>query len=265
MKSSGPEPAHIEIGICLSPDRITNLAPGYDYVELAVSSALNPLQDDTAFADQMARLEALPLPVKAFNVFAPAQLKFVGPQVDWHQIDIYLQRATQRAAALGGEVIVVGSGGSRSVPEGFNRDRAWGQLIRFLNLAADHAGKRGLTIAIEPLNKQETNIINSYREAVRLAQDVHRREVKVLADIYHFQMEGEPLEDIREGAEWLAHVHLADSGRRHPGSGEYPLRELFALLRDIGYRGRASVECRWGDDFRAESAASLRFLRDLLG
>lgn len=255
----------IEIGMCLSPDKVAELAPGYDYLELSVAAALKPLVDDATFAPEMERLKALPLPVRAFNSFLPAEVRLTGPQVDWHQVDVYLQRATQRAAELGGEVIVFGSGGARAVPEGFSRDLAWAQLIRFCNLAADHAAKHDLVIAIEPLNRTETNILNSYAEGVRLAQDVHRSQIQVLADIYHFEMESEPLENLRVGAEWLVHVHLADSDRRHPGSGSYPLKEWFALLHEIGYTGRASVECRWGDDYRRETAESLRFLRELAG
>ena len=71
------------------------------------------------------------------------------------------------------------------------------------------------------------------------------------------------LDDIAKEPEWLAHVHLADTGRYYPGSGSYPLQRLFAILKDIGYHGMASVECRWGDDFTGESAKALEFLRKL--
>ena len=96
-----------------------------------------------------------------------------------------------------------------------------------------------------------------------LAKDVARDEVRVLADIYHFMMDGEPLDDIAEEPDWLAHVHLADTGRRWPGSGAYPLERLFAILKDVDYRGAASVECRWGNDFCDETARALVFLRKL--
>jgi len=58
-------------------------------------------------------------------------------------------------------------------------------------------------------------------------------------------------------------VHVADSDRRHPGTGTYPLRELFALLRQIGYQGKVSVECRWGEDFAQEAREAAAFLRGL--
>lgn len=256
--------ASIAIGMCLAPERVPVLAPGYDYVELAVSTALSPLEDDATFEPCGAALQALRPRVRAFNLFAPRELRLTGDAVDWHQVETYVERALRRAGDLGGDVVVFGAGASRSVPEGFSRAIAWGQLVRFLNLCADHAARNGLTLAIEPLNKGETNILNTYPEALRMARDVARDEVRVLADIYHFMQDDEPLDDILEGPEWLAHVHLADTGRLWPGSGSYPLERLFAILREVGYTGKASIECSWGDDFADESARALRFLRALL-
>jgi sugar phosphate isomerase/epimerase len=255
--------ARIAIGMCLALERVPALAPGYDYLELAVSTALSPLEDDAAFEPRGAALQALRPRVRAFNVFSPRELRLTGDAVDWRLVETYVERALRRAGDLGGDVVVVGSGASRSVPEGFSRAIAWGQLVRFFNLCADHAARNGLTVAIEPLNKAESNILNTYPEAVRLARDVARDEVRVLADIYHFMQDGESLDDILEGPEWLAHVHLADTGRLWPGSGSYPLDRLFAILREVGYAGKASIECSWGDDFADESARALRFLRAL--
>jgi len=253
----------ISLGICISPDKVAQLPPGYDYLELALSSTLVPLEDEAAYAARSATLQWLSPPMRAFNLFVPAQIKVVGEAVDWDQIELYVERALRRAAKLGGQVVVFGSGGARSVPEHFSRALAWGQLVRFLGICADQAGPHGITIAIEPLNRRECNIINTYLEGVQLAKDVDRGEVRVLADIYHFMMDAEPLEDITEESDWLAHVHLADTGRRRPGSGAYPLERLFAILRDTGYQGMASIECSWGDDFKDETEKALRFLRGL--
>ncbi|MFO7918915.1 MAG: sugar phosphate isomerase/epimerase family protein [Anaerolineae bacterium] len=253
----------ITIGICTNPDRVNQLPSGYCYWEPAVSSALIPLEDEEHYIPQRENLRAAPLPIRAFNAFVPSEVRLVGDDVQWNQVELYVKRAIGRAASLGGKVIVFGSGGARAVPEGYSRERAWKQLIQFLRLCATEAAKHDLTIAIEPLNHSETNVINSYLEAIRLAQDVDRKHVQVLADIYHFMMEEEPLEHIREAPERLVHVHLADSGRHHPGSGSYPLQELFDLLREVDYEGRASIECRWGENFSQEAEQALRFLQNL--
>lgn len=254
----------IPIGMCLNPDKAAELAPGYDYLELTVSGALNPLEDDETFAPKMAALKALQPPIRAFNVFLPGKtIPVTGPNVNWEQAEQYVKRAVQRVAALGGKVIVFGSGGARNIPEDYPRAKAWGQLVHFCNLCADALQGTGVTLAIEPLNHNESNVLNTYLEGVQLARDVARDEVKVLADIYHFQVDEEPLDDILQAPEWLAHVHLADSGRRNPGSGSYPLARWFEILHEVGYQGMASVECRFGDDFARETAESLVFLRTL--
>lgn len=254
----------IKVGMCMGLDQVPMLAPGYDYVELGVSGTLVPLEDDDKYAPTAEKLLTLEPPVRAFNLYLPGTVKITGPDVNWDLVEQYSRRAMRRAEAAGARVIVVGSGGARRVPEGFSHTLAWGQLVRAFNIIGDEAIEHDITVAIEPLNTKECNIINSYREGVSLARDIDHTAVRVLADIYHFVMDAEPVDDILTGPEWLAHVHLADTGRRFPGSGTYPLPRLFALLKDIDYAGMASVECSWGPDFTDESRRALGFLRTLL-
>lgn len=253
----------IEIGMCLPPEKVAELAPGYDYVELPIMSALNPLEDDATVAPRLAAYKVFKPPVRSANLFAPPEFKFVGPNADWAAVETYISRMTQRVAAVGGKVAVFGAGQSRAVPEGTSRAMVWGQMVRVLNLCADYGAQYGVTICIEPLNRKETNLINTYLEGVQLARDVDRSEVRVLADIFHFMMDGEDVDDIAKEPDYLAHVHLADTLRLYPGSGSYPLERLFAILGDIGYQGGASVECKWGADYTGETAKALSFLRGL--
>ena len=87
-------------------------------------------------------------------------------------------------------------------------------------------------LVIEPLNRAESNIANSVAEGVRFAEAVSRPEVKVLADFYHMDEENEPLDELVVNAGWLAHVHLADTGRMSPGTGS--LTRMIAFLRSYG-------------------------------
>jgi len=253
----------IALGICADPGQASDIADNYDYIELSFSTVISPLVEDSAFAEQMAMLKDLPLPARACNNFVAANVKVVGPDVDQDLVTRYVETGFARAEALGIERVVFGSGGARRVPEGFSRQAAWEQLVAFCRLCAERAYP-GLVIAIEPLNRGECNIITSFGEGLRLARDVAAPSVGILADIYHLEVESEPVTVISEGADILSHVHLADSGRLYPGSGSYPLRELFALLHGHGYTGRASVECRWGEDFGHEASLAAAFLRPLL-
>ena len=256
----------IPIGICTSPEAAPSVALGYDHVELSAAAVLagqNPALD----AVDLAALRELCPPVRAFNCFVPGDIRTVGLDVSREQVSLYVETTIARAAAVGAELIVFGSGGSRRVPDGYPRSYAWDQLVWFLDGCADHAEEHGIVIAIEPLNASECNILNSYREGVAMAREVARpKAIKVLADTWHMAVEEEPLDAILDAPEWLAHVHLADSpGRGYPGSGAYPFDRLFSILHEIGYAGRASLECRWPDDATAASTEALAFLKPLAG
>ena len=102
-------------------------------------------------------------------------------------------------------------------------------------------------MAIEPLNKKECNFINRVEEAAHLAQLVNQPEIRVLADFYHMQVDDEPLDTLVQHKEWLAHIHLADTGRKSPGTGVYPYAAFVEQLRTCNYDGFLSVECRYSD------------------
>ena len=248
----------MQFGICL-PIAAAGIAhaAGFDFVEPTVRS-LSPLAPD--FAAIRAPFDGAPLPTPVFNVFVPSEIRLTGPEVEWARVESYLEAAVGRVAALGGEAIVFGSGGARNVPDGFAKEEACTQLARFLRLAGGVAARNDLTIVIEPLNSRDSNIITSVVEGMQLAQETDHPRVRLLADLYHMMEDGEPLENITTCAGWLEHVHVADSGRGAPGEGDYPYAEFFRRLREGGYGGRISIECRW-DDLGAQAAPALAFLR----
>jgi sugar phosphate isomerase/epimerase len=210
---------------------------GYDYIELPLAA-----QDFSAGA----RI-ASPLPVGAFNYFFPQDMRIVGDDVDETKLDRYLGRAAEIMGSAGARAAVMGSAWARNVPDGFARKRAEDQIVRALDRIADHLKGTGVTLAIEPLYRQESNIINSVAEGVAFARCVNRPEIRVLADFFHMDEENEPLETLREHRDWVVHIHLADTGRRNPGTGAYPYDRFFGLLKEIGYAGMMSAECKIED------------------
>lgn len=254
----------IEFGIC-SPIRAHAVASsqGCDYIECGVAELMPALpDDDEQVKSRLAEFEAASLPVQAFSGFIPAELKVTGPDVQWERISDYVRTALRRAAHVGAQIVVWGSGYSRHVPDGFDRTLAQDQVIRFLHLAGHWAARHNVTIAIEPLNGKESNIVNSVAEGVFYAERVAHPHVRVLADFYHMDEEDEPLDAISQYAPWLRHIHVADTGRLYPGSGAYPYPEFAAEVVKADYAGMISVECRWGN-LEAEVGPSMEFLRSL--
>jgi len=249
----------MKFGCCASIDKAEAVyRAGFDYLEAGVTSLI-PDEDDAAFVPVLEKYQSSPIPVDAFNLFLPGDLKIVGPEIDQARMEQYVKRALARIQAVGATIAVIGSGRSRTVPEGFPRDQAIEQIVHFLGLVADAADPTDVTIAIEPLNRKESNIINSVAEGVAIAQQVNSPSIQVLADFYHMDEDNEPLDTITANQEWLAHIHVADSDRLAPGTGSYPYAEFVDQLRQANYEGMVSVECRW-NNFDKEAPPAVEFL-----
>ena len=234
---------------------------GFDYVEPTVLS-LQAADRAAEVQSILSDYQTSALPVKAFNVFLPKELKVVGPDVDWTAVITYVTEALRRVQAVGADRVVFGSGASRNAPAGFDRREIDAQLVRFLQIAGDAAEPLGITIVIEPLNRQESNTINSVAEGVALAQAADHPAVRVLADLYHMQLEEEPVTSLTQYGRWLHHVHVADTGRFAPGSGDYPYRDFFSALHEIDYSGLISVECQWRN-FEEEAPQAVAYLQQM--
>ncbi len=240
----------------------TAAAAGYDYLECPVAD-LQPETTDAHFqTDVLPLFRTAPLPVEAFCSLLPRDLAVVGPYVDQERVLRYLDRALGRIREVGAHLVVFGSGAARTVPTGFAVERAQEQILNFLRCIRDQAAPLGLTVVIEPLNHTETNMLLSLSEAMEYVAEIGE-PVALLADFYHMQQENEPLEHLVEAGAALRHVHVADSGRRAPGTGDYPYSAFAEALADAQYSGRISIECRW-QAFALEAAPALRFLRGVM-
>lgn len=231
---------------------------GFDYIECAVVAL--QLEDAAACREALPAYLESPLPASAFNVFFPGDLKLVGPERDEERTRKYIHAAAETLHRIGARTVVLGSGRSRHVPEGWEQARGEEQLLRTLEWIADDFTDAGLTLALEPLNKKETNFINSVDEGVALAKQVNRSAIRVLADFYHMDEENEALDTIVRNRDWLAHIHLADTGRLSPGTGQYPYEAFAAQLKASGYAGMISAECSVVEP-EQEFEAGLAFMR----
>jgi sugar phosphate isomerase/epimerase len=246
----------VRLGLCAPiGSAIIASAAGFDYLECPLTSLFLPSGEPAPGFDDV------PLPIEAFNIFLPADLAITGPRrASESELAVYAQRHLSRAHAVGAEVVVLGSGRSRTYPDGYPRHSAERELLAFLTSAGRIAHDLGLVVALEPLRRAESNLVNSVEEAVALVAQADCDAIQVLADLFHMEEEHEPLENVLRHADRLAHVHVADTGRFAPGTGTFPLRPFAALLREAGYRGRVSVECNWRD-LASEGADAVRFLR----
>jgi sugar phosphate isomerase/epimerase len=237
----------VQFGVCSS---ITNVQPikdaGFVFLEGGVQRDLMPGQPEQEFNKKKHEFEACPMPVIACNGFLPGTLKVTGPEARPDTVLKYAEVAFRRAATMGIRIIVFGSSGARSIPEGFDRQQAREQLIALLKKMGPIARKYKVTVAMENLQKSETNFINTVREELGIVREVNHPNIRVMADIFHMMRENEEPEALIEAGKYLVHCHIAElRSRTAPGMDGDDFRPYFYALKKIGYKGGISIEGSW--------------------
>jgi D-psicose/D-tagatose/L-ribulose 3-epimerase len=251
----------VQVGWCTPlKDIDAARAAGFDYLELGTSEIAALSDADFEAAVEHLRQVGLPTPVS--NLFLPAALKVTGPEIDREQQMLYVKKAFARLSRLGTKVVVFGSGGARRVPDGFPRDDGFKQLVEFGRRIAPEARSRDITIAVEPLRRQETNIINSAAEGLELVEAVNDPNFQLMIDFYHLASEQEDPDVVLRARPHIVHLHMANpQGRVFPLAwDEYDYAPFFANLRRIGYDKRISVEASTRD-VRVEAPQAISLLR----
>lgn len=247
----------MRLGCCISgEDQLGPLEGSADYCELPVARAL--MESDEAFERLAARLGASPVPALACNVFLPATLKVVGPDVDAAALSAYIATALARMERIGARLLVVGSGAARTVPDGFDRARALDQFAGLLRDVAVRGADHGVTVVLEPLRPQETNLLNTVAESASFLREHETAPARLLADLYHMREQGEPMDALAD--DLLAHTHVAGVGRGAPAPDARDIAPFLRALHEAGYGGDCSIECSW-KDFAAEAPAAMAYLR----
>ena len=235
---------------------------GFDYAELSISHLCK--LNDQELLEVIHVLRESDIPAEVFNNFFPPEMHLTGSDINSQIIVKYLEKAFGICSLLGIKTIVFGSGGARNVPSGFLHIDAKNQLIGLLRLVNRYASAHNIMIAIEPLRRQECNIVNTYREAQELQMAANVPNVRCLLDFYHLSEENEEITVIHSGAGSLEHVHISNpAGRSFPLENERTrFREYYSHLRQAGYNGRVSIEA-YSSRFMGDATESLHMLRDI--
>lgn len=251
----------MKFGMCAGLEKMGEVAAlGFDYIEPSVSGVA--AMTDEEFAAALAAAKEAGLPCPAFNVLFPGTMLLLGDEAKDAEIAAYLNKAFARVQALGGKTVVFGSGKSRRRPDGTSYGDAFRRLVEVTRLIGEIAQQYGVTIVIEPLNREETNMINSMAEGAALAAAVNHPNVALLSDYFHVAKESEPVEDIvRLGG--VCHTHMATKeGRRYPMEADEGIRAFFASLKAAHYTGMMSIEGKT-DDMAADAPVALKVLKKL--
>lgn len=134
-----------------------------------------------------------------------------------------------------------------------------------LRAALATAEAAGVGVVIEPINRYETDFLNTVDEVLALIQRIDHPRLGLVADTFHMNIEEVSIEEsLRTAAPYLRHVHVADSNRRAPGLGHLDFRKILAVLREVGYRGYLSAETLPHPDPEGAARLTVEHLRSML-
>ena len=126
--------------------------------------------------------------------------------------------------------------------------RQWKTVVRHLKNLAREAERRGVQICLEPLNRFETDFINTCEQGLRMIEDVGSAALRLHLDTFHMNIEEkDPAAAIRRAGRHLGHFHACGSDRGTPGNDHTDWRGIAAALKSIGYRRDVVIEAFTGD------------------
>lgn len=193
----------------------------------------------------------------------------------------YIAYCLDICAALGtpffGGPMYSAVGKARMVPDD-QRKKEWELAVTNLRIVCEMAAARGLQIAIEPLNRFESDLVNTAEDACRLVQDINHPGARIMLDGFHMNIEERDVEKaIKAAGSKLIHLQVADNYRGTPGTGQTNWQAYRKGLEAIDYKGIVTIEsftpdnkelagavCFWhpmADDQDEFAREGLRFLK----
>lgn len=256
-------------GMCMGIDSPQNVKiakdAGFDYMECNFQSLSRA--DDEVFERFKLALDENNIKCEAANCFIPGDLPVIGNDYGSEKYVDYIENGMKRGKQIGLEIIVFGSSVARNVPEGVSYAEGFRQLGDFLgSVVSPLCDKYGMTVVVEPLRKNETNIINTVKEGTMLAVLSGKANIACLADLYH--MVDDNNDDIRQLKGSVRHAHFSNPKSIHglkrgfPKSfEEYDYQSFIDALKYAGCE-RCSVEARCLD-YETEAYEAGRLIKQL--
>jgi sugar phosphate isomerase/epimerase len=156
---------------------------------------------------------------------------------------------------------IVGSMQGRS-GDGVDHETALGYVADALEELGEHASQYRVSVLFEPLNRYETNLVNTIDAGMQLLESLSTRFVSLLADLFHMNIEETNLPSaLRAGIDYVSHVHFVDSNRRPAGLGHIDFAPIAEVLTAVRYEGYASAEALPYPDPDAAASQTMKAFR----
>ncbi len=210
---------------------------GYDGAELAVRDpdAVEPDELETLLKQYELTLPA----IGTGRAFGEDGLSFSSPDEKIRRAAVERILKHIDFARRFDSLIIIGLIVGRSERTEVNEARAAACLAE----CARYAAQQNVRLAVEPINRYETNFIITVDDCLSFLDRAGEESCGLLFDTFHANIEEASITDsIRAAGDRIVHVHVADSNRHYPGAGHTDFRAIIDTLRDIGYDGYLSAE-----------------------
>jgi D-psicose/D-tagatose/L-ribulose 3-epimerase len=231
-------------------------ALGFDVVEVCIEDPSRVTGSAVGRAASEAGVDVL-----VCGAFGPGRDISSGDAAVREQAAAYLLACIDIAAEVGSPLVsgpmYATTGVTRMLPD-TERRHQWERAADGLRAVAAYAGERGVALAIEPLNRFETDLVNTTEQGVRLCRDIGADNVGLLLDTFHMNIEEKDIGDaIRRAGPYLRHFHACENDRAAPGTGHVEWGDVFTALEEVGYAGDTVIESFTPDNVEIARAVSL--------
>jgi D-psicose/D-tagatose/L-ribulose 3-epimerase len=214
---------------------------GFDIVEICVEDP-----DTLDAASIRARADKVGVALTVCGAFGPSRdLSSEAAAVRGNAL-AYLKRCVDYAALLGSPFVsgpMYAAVGATRMMEASERAAQWARAAAGLKEAAAYAAERSVKLAIEPLNRFETDLVNTVDQGLELIADVGAENVGLLLDTFHMNIEEKDIPSaIRRAGGRIVEFHACSSDRGTPGEDHLPWRAIADALRNVGYEGPVVIE-----------------------
>lgn len=233
---------------------------GFDFVELPLFQIEN--QNSQEFDKLRKTLSSTQLSSQTCANLFPDEMILTGPEADAKAIQIYLSRAFSRAEKIGIKNIVFASVPAWQIPKKSTKNEGIQMIVSLITqMILPEAEKYQIKILIEPLRNTICDLVTTLSEAMLIVNQIKSPNLKLMADLYHLEINDEKPEQISRYSTQIEHIHIAQPGRHLPTNDFSTMINTYLdQFKNFGYDKTISFETLAPADLqRLES--SLRLLK----
>ena len=244
---------------------------GYTGIELAPFTIENDVRDISDQRRQQVKSQAESAGLEVIGLhwllaFTEDLYLTTADQRVRKQTSSYLSDLARFCRDVGGKVMVLGSPQQRNLLPGVTLDQAMNYAADVIHNALPTIEDCGVTLALEPLGRNEGNFLVTMADGVELMQMIDSPSVRLHLDVKAMSSESKPISEvIRTHASHMVHFHANDPNLRGPGMGDVDFIPILKALQDVDYQGWISVEVfDYSPGVEALASQSIRYMQECI-